>query len=262
MEVSMLNRKFIYFLLLLFGTAFFWAGGSNVTDLVKPKTMPSIPAISMEEKAPAGTWERIYRIIDLKSAVNTKIDKRSYVPLSEIPLTMQQAIIAIEDNRFYHHTGFDIEGILRASLVNLQTGQVTEGGSTITQQLVKNMFLSQDRTLIRKSEEFVLALDMEARYSKEEILEMYLNTIYFGSSAYGIKEASRIYFNKTPAKLTLPESAMLAGLPNAPSLYSPLVDFKAAKQRQAVVLSVMAKQGYIGNGQALEAKEAPLNLAK
>lgn len=257
----MFNRKFIYFLLLLFGGAFFWAGGTHIVDFIKPKTTPSIPVISME-KAPDGTWNRIYRIIALKSAVDAKLDKRNYVPLSEIPLTMQQAVIAVEDNRFYRHVGFDMEGILRASLVNLQNGEVTEGGSTITQQLVKNMFLSQDRTLVRKAEEFVLALDVEARYSKEEILEMYLNTIYFGSSAYGIKEASRVYFNKTPAKLTLAESAMLAGLPNAPSLYSPLVDFNAAKQRQAVVLSVMAKHGYIGNGQALEAKQVPLNLAK
>ena len=151
---------------------------------------------------------------------------------------------------------------MRASLVNLQYGEVTEGGSTITQQLVKNLFLSQDRSLNRKMEEFALAVDMEMRYSKEEILELYLNTIYFGSGFYGISEASMGYFAKMPNELTLAEAAMLAGLPNAPSVYSPYVDFNAAKKRQSVVLSRMADTGYITPTIANETKSAPIYLAE
>lgn len=175
---------------------------------------------------------------------------------------MQQAIIAVEDSRFYQHSGFDVEGILRATLVNVQTGSFAEGGSTISQQLIKNLFLSQERTLGRKAEEFILAIDIEMNYSKEEILEMYLNTIYFGSGAYGIGEASNIYFGKPPFHLNLAECAMLAGLPNAPSLTSPYVSFEAAKQRQAVVLAAMTRNGYIGPAQAQDAKLTPILLAK
>ncbi len=229
----------------------------------------SIPKFNV---IPAGTadtianvssaWGRVQRVIFLKSAVDAKLDKKSYIRLSDIPLPMQQAIIAVEDSRFYHHMGFDIEGILRAALVNVQTGSFAEGGSTITQQLIKNLFLSQERTMGRKIEEVILAIDIEMRYSKEEILEMYLNTIYFGSGAYGIGEASAIYFGKPPFHLNLAECAMLAGLPNAPSLTSPYVNFAAAKERQAVVLAAMSRNSYIGPAQAQEAKLTPILLAK
>ena len=170
-------------------------------------------------------------------------------------------MIAVEDNRFYSHHGFDVEGILRASLVNLQYGQIEEGASTITQQLVKNLFLSHERSFGRKAEELVLALDMEANYSKDEILELYLNTIYFGSNYYGIREASLGYFGKEPDKLALPEAAMLAGLPNAPSLYSPYVDFLMAKKRQFVVLEAMVRTGAISKDIAEDAKIKPIYLA-
>jgi penicillin-binding protein 1A len=174
---------------------------------------------------------------------------------------MQQAIIAVEDNRYYRHFGFDMEGIMRATLINMQAGSIAEGGSTITQQLVKNLFLTQERSLSRKTEEVILAIDLELRYSKEEILEMYLNTIYFGSGAYGIGEACQVYFAKSPADLNLAECALLAGLPNAPSLTSPYVDFSAAKQRQSVVLTAMMRNGYIGPKLAEESKLVPLLLA-
>ncbi|WP_378954987.1 transglycosylase domain-containing protein [Pelosinus sp. sgz500959] len=250
--------RLIIILLLLFALSFGWAGGTSFLQGL----LPTIPSSKIITKELSTSWERTYRVIALKSAVNSKLDQRNYIKIQYIPLTMQQTIIAVEDNRFYRHMGFDIEGILRAMLVNMQTGSFSEGGSTITQQLVKNLFLSQEKTYGRKVEEFVLAIDMELRYSKEEILEMYLNSIYFGSGAYGIGDAARIYFDKAPVNLNLAESAMLAGLPNAPSLYSPYVDFKAAKQRQAIVLSVMARNGYIGPQSAEEAKSVPIRLAK
>lgn len=249
------SGKFWLVILILFVAAFLWAGGGNLLEPLKPKIDPSV--ITAEN-----AWERVYRVFALKSAVQAKIDKQNYTRLQDIPITMQQAIIAVEDNRFYRHIGFDIEGILRATLVNLQTGSLQEGGSTITQQLIKNLFLTQERTWVRKFEEVILAVDMEARYSKEEILELYLNTIYFGSGGQGITKAAKVYFGKKPADLTLAESSLLAGLPNAPSLYSPYVDFSAAKQRQAVVLAAMVRYNYIGPATAAEAKLVPLRLAK
>lgn len=207
------------------------------------------------------TLNRLERIFFLKQAVNARINSANYVKLQDIPESMQQAVVAVEDRKFYNHWGFDMEGIFRASLVNLQYGQVREGASTITQQLVKNLFLSQEQTMGRKAEEFVLAMDMELNYSKDEILELYLNTIYFGSGYYGIKEASEGYFGKEPAMLALPESAMLAGIPNAPSLYSPYVDFMLAKKRQFIVLDAMTAAGYLRESVADDAKIKPIYLA-
>lgn len=252
----MRSGKFLLFLIIVFVAAFAWAGGGG---LLPQFTAPKMPAVKADADS---AWTRVYRVFALKSAVAATIDRKNYVPLKDIPLTLQQAIIAVEDHRFYRHIGVDIEGILRASLVNLQRGAIEEGASTITQQLVKNLFLTTEQTWGRKFEEVILALDMELRYSKEEILELYLNSIYFGSGAKGIGQAGKIYFAKKPSELTLAESALLAGLPNAPSLYSPYVDLGAAKQRQAVVLSAMAKYNYIGPATAQEAKQAPLRLAK
>lgn len=207
------------------------------------------------------TLNRLERVFFLKQAVNARINSANYVKLQDIPESLQQAVVAVEDRKFYNHWGFDMEGIFRASLVNLQYGQVREGASTITQQLVKNLFLSQEQTMGRKAEEFVLAMDMELNYSKDEILELYLNTIYFGSGYYGIKEASEGYFGKESAMLALPESAMLAGIPNAPSLYSPYVDFMLAKKRQFIVLDAMTAAGYLRESVADDAKIKPIYLA-
>ena len=211
--------------------------------------------------ASGGTMNRLERIVFFKEAVDKRINSADYVKLQDIPESLQQAVVAVEDRKFYNHWGFDMEGIFRASLVNLQYGEVKEGASTITQQLVKNLFLSQEQTMGRKAEEFVLAMDMELNYSKDDILELYLNTIYFGSGYYGIKEASEGYFGKEPAMLTLPEAAMLAGIPNAPSLYSPYVDFRLAKKRQLVVLDAMTAAGYLRESIAEDAKIKPIYLA-
>lgn len=245
--------RFLLFLSILFIICFWLGGGHTIINtpaeslstIVQDK-LPSTESLSEKQTTLLDTWERSTRIINLPSAVNKKINKIDhYVTIDNIGLPLQQAIIAVEDNRFYSHSGFDIEAILRASLVNLQFGQIEEGASTITQQLIKNLFLTQEQTLGRKAEEFILAVDLEARYPKDKILELYLNTIYFGSGFYGIHDAALGYFGKRPDELTLAEATMLAGLPNAPSIYSPYVDFQAAKYRQAIVLETMQKAGYI-----------------
>ncbi|VBB04873.1 transglycosylase [Lucifera butyrica] len=258
-------HRLIILLVILFFASFWWAGGNAILPAATSfkSDLPLQQTLTVSGHA-ATFGSRLYRIIFFKKAVAAKLApaKKDYVPLKNIPLPLQQAVIAVEDNRFYHHFGLDMEGIFRAALVNLQTGSVLEGGSTITQQLVKNLFLSQEQTMGRKLEEVLLALDMELHYSKDEILEMYLNTIYFGSNAYGIGPASHIYFAKPPSSLNLAECALLAGLPNAPSIYSPYVNYAAAKQRQAVVLAAMVRNGYIGPSLAQEARVAPLKLAR
>lgn len=194
--------------------------------------------------------------------VEDKLDKKNWVTLDGIPLYFQQAIISIEDNRFYQHAGIDLESVMRATLVNLQSGELVEGGSTITQQLVKNLFLTQDRTWSRKAFELPLTFLMENQFSKKEILEMYLNSIYFGSGAYGIGPAAKVYFAKTPDKLSLAEATLIAGLPAAPSLYSPLVDLPMAKQRQKIVLAAMVKHGYLNSSQAETIRNTPLKISQ
>lgn len=262
--------RFIFLLCLIFFLAFFLAGGTSVFsprtwqhfgDFL-PKLESQLPAIQQTtEPVPIGTVDRLSRIIFIRRAVASRINPDTYVKLRDIPVSLQHAVVAVEDNRFYSHHGFDPQGIMRATLVNLQYGQIEEGASTITQQLVKNLFLSHEQSFGRKAEELLLALDIEANYSKDEILELYLNTIYYGSNFYGIGPAAEGYFGKRPADLQLPEAAMLAGLPNAPSLYSPYVDFMMAKKRQFIVIDAMVRSGYLDEHEAESAKIKPIYLA-
>ncbi len=152
--------------------------------------------------------------------------------------------------------------IARATAVNVEAGEIEEGASTITQQLAKNLFLSPEQTFTRKFEELLFAVNIERKFSKDQILEMYLNTIYFGSNFYGIYDASHGYFGKEPKDLSPAESAMLAGLPNAPSLYSPYVDFKLAKKRQLVVIDSMIRDGKMTEQEAENARIEEIVLAE
>ena len=178
----------------------------------------------------------------------------------KMPRLVQKAFIAAEDRRFYSHDGIDPVGILRAVGRNISQGSVEEGASTITQQLARMVFLSQDRTLMRKLKEAALAGKIERQLSKEQILEQYLNFVYLGSSAYGVSDAAWVYFSKTPDQLTLPEAALIAGLPPAPTVYSPLVNPDLALKRRAIVLRRMREAGFIDDRQLLEAQNAPLVL--
>lgn len=201
----------------------------------------------------------LYEVIDPHGG------KHIPLPLTEIPLVLQQATIATEDASFYTNPGVDLRAILRAVWINLRGGEVLSGGSTITQQLARNLLLSPEeryeRTLVRKLRESVLAWRLARRHSKDEILELYLSEIYYGNFAYGVEAAAQAYFGKSAAELDLAEAALIAGLPQAPSLHNPLVDPQAARDRQAVVLDLMVKAGYITPDQATLAETEPLRFA-
>ena len=172
--------------------------------------------------------------------------RRRMIPLSGVPELVIQAFLAAEDDTFYEHSGIDYLSIVRAAWANLRAGGETrQGASTITQQMVKQMLLSPERTYRRKSRELILARRIEERFSKEEILFLYLNQIYFGSGAYGISEAARTYFGKEVAGLTVNEAALLAGLPKAPSRYSPFLHPPRAEERRLYVLERMREEGFI-----------------
>lgn len=167
------------------------------------------------------------------------------VTLDELPGYVPQAFMAIEDHRFFEHDGVDLQGVFRALLVNLRAGGVEQGGSTLTMQLIKNLVLSPEQTIRRKVQEMRLALALERRLTKEEILELYLNRVYLGEQAYGIEAASQRYFNKPASELTLQEAALLAALPKAPSRLAPTVNLDAAQARAENVLQAMLNQGHI-----------------
>lgn len=171
--------------------------------------------------------------------------RQSFVPLKQLPDTYLQAVVAAEDHRFYSHGGVDWIAIARAVLNNLKAGEIVEGGSTITQQLARNMYFTQEETLKRKAAELFTAFRLESQCSKDEILELYVNVIYFGEGYYGIGEACRGYFEKEPSQMTQQECMMLAGVPNAPSVYAPTVNPELARERQEQVESCMEEYGYL-----------------
>ncbi|QDZ01870.1 penicillin-binding protein [Nitratireductor mangrovi] len=183
------------------------------------------------------------------------------VGLHEMSPYIPQAVIAIEDRRFYSHFGVDPLGLARAMFANIVEGRLVQGGSTLTQQLAKNLFLEPDRTIERKVQEVLLALWLEHRHTKAQILEMYLNRVYFGSGSYGVEAASRRYFNKSAREVSLPEAALLAGLLKAPSRLSPARDPKAAEARAQLVLAAMNDQGLINGRELTTAMSAPATRA-
>ena len=188
--------------------------------------------------------------------------KRVPVPLHMTPDYFRQAVVATEDRQFYEHTGVDLRGILRAIIRDIRAGEFVEGASTITQQLAKTLFLTPRKSITRKLKEAFLAFQIERRYTKDEILELYLNQVYFGSGAYGVQAAARTFFGKPANELTLAECALIAGMPKSPSRYSPLVNSSLALKRRAVVLKQMARNGMISREQLTAAGSSPLNLAK
>jgi len=190
------------------------------------------------------------------------VEKRVLVPLSKIPVDLQNAVIAIEDQRFFKHWGADLHAIARAMLSNLKHRQIVEGGSTVTQQLAKALFLTREKTIERKIKELLVSIQLEKNYTKEEILQLYLNQIYFGQGSYGVQEAANIYFGKDVQELNLAESAMLAGLPRAPNRYSPFVDAANAYGRRATVLHRMVECGFITKDEEESANEYPLPLER
>lgn len=182
------------------------------------------------------------------------------VKINEVPEHLKKAFIAIEDQYFYQHRGINIRSIIGAIWTDLQHGKYRRGASTITQQLVKLAFLSPEKTLKRKAQEAWLAIQLERHYTKDQILEFYLNEVYFGHSAYGVESAAQVYFGKNVGDLTLAESAILAGIPKSPKYYSPYLNYDNAKSRQKVILNTMASLGFISQEEAEKAKNEELNL--
>ncbi len=245
-------RLFLVLIILLAVLGFFSFLGLVVVSLHQ------MPAWSMEDLDPGSAtvlYDRDGRLITRIGAEN-----RESVPLKSIPPVVRDAFIAIEDVRFYEHPGVDLRAIARAAWNNLRGGRVVEGGSTITQQLVKNSFLKPERTWQRKIQEVVLALMVERRFTKDEILEMYLNRIYLGEGAYGVQAAAQVYFGKNVSDLNLPEAALLAGLTKAPSLYSPFRNPEAALERRNLVLDNMLKYNLITPAQHKAARATPVRL--
>ncbi len=173
------------------------------------------------------------------------IEKRYPVSIKKMPYYLKAALIATEDKKFYKHFGFDIKGIFRAAVKNVIAGKFVEGASTITQQLAKTLFLTREKNLSRKLNEFVLSIQLERRYTKNEILEFYLNQVYFGSGAYGVESAAKIYFNRSVSELNLNQCALIAGMPKSPSRYSPLNNINMAKKRRNIVLLQMMQDKII-----------------
>lgn len=204
-------------------------------------------------------------IYDIKGTLLTRIHdeaNREVVPLDNISPNLKRAVLAIEDSHFYLHHGINPGGVMRALVANLEQGETVEGGSTLTMQLVKNLFLSPNRSFSRKAAEAVLAIRMEQILEKNEILEFYLNQVYWGHNLYGVETASQSYFNKPSSELTLAEAAMLAGIIQAPEEYSPFVNYPLAKQRQAVVLGRMRALKWITAEEEAKARQQPLLVGR
>ena len=206
-----------------------------------------------QEEWPAPV-QKFFLALNMEEVIDPLRENPNWVKLADIPKNMQNALIAIEDHKFYEHDGISPEGILRAILANIKEGEIEQGGSTLTQQFVKNTFLTHEQTMERKIEEAILSVVLEDKYSKDEILEMYLNTTYFGAGATGIHQASKVYFDKHVSRLSLEEAAVLAALPYAPSALNPLEHPIECKQRQMLVLNAMAKHGFITQDVADETK--------
>jgi penicillin-binding protein 1A len=220
----------------------------------------TLPSYEMLKQTPNGQMIRVHAA-DGTVIVSLGPSFGSWLGYRDIPTIMTSAMVAVEDRRFRIHPGVDPIGIARSVMVRFQSGRFRQGGSTITQQLARNIFLTSDKTWTRKAREIILALAMERKFSKDQILELYLNRVYFGGGAYGIDAASRKFFGHPATELSVAEAAIIAGLVKAPSNYSPTADAKAAITRARVVLGVMAENGVLTPVQAQKADPALVKLA-
>ena len=200
----------------------------------------------------------MYENVTSKESLEEKVKKikeyDNFVSIEDVPDTYKNATIAIEDHRFYSHHGIDIITTLRSLITDIQNKKITNGGSSITQQVARNLYFTQEKSFIRKIAELFVAVDLENNYKKDEILEMYLNIIYFGDGYTGLKQASYGYYRVAPKQLSLYEQTILAGIPNAPSIYSPNANADLAIKRQGKVLDAMVKYGYLTKDEATEIK--------
>ena len=221
-----------------------------------------IPSLADQHQVSLAQTSSIYDADGNLLAYLHGVENRTVISGRLIPQVMRNAMVAIEDERFYRHAGVDLESVVRALVSNVSAQRTTEGFSTITMQLVGNLYLDRtDMSFNRKFDEMALAWQLERRYSKEEILDLYLNTVYFGSNAYGVEAAAKTYFNKEPGQLTLPEAALIAGLPQAPTGFSPRKHPERAIARRNLVINSMLKNGFITDSEAEAALLTPIDLA-
>lgn len=192
------------------------------------------------------------KVVEIKS-------KNNYTSINELPQIYIDAVVAVEDHRFFQHNGIDIVSISRAIFNDIKAMKFVEGGSTITQQLAKNAYFTQEKNITRKIAEVFMAFEFERNYSKNDILEFYLNTSYFGEGCYTVKDASKVYFSKEPIDMTDYEAIMLAGIPNAPSVYAPTVNLNLAKERQLQVIQKMIKYEVLTEEEAKKILEGENN---
>lgn len=245
-----LSKKFI-FIFVLVGALFGTIGGFVYWAL---SDLPRVNAI--EEYVPAES-SRVYSS-DGKILAEFYYERRTFVPHYKIPDHVKKAFVAIEDVRFYSHPGVDFIGVLRALVQDIRAGGMVQGGSTITQQLAKMLFLKPEKSIMRKIKEAVLSLQIERRYTKDEILGIYLNQAYFGTRAFGIEAASQAYFGKPVTELSVGEGALLATLPKAPSQYSPFRNPEKSGERRTSVLNIMLRHKFITSAQYEHALQEPL----
>jgi penicillin-binding protein 1A len=221
-----------------------------------------IPSLNDQHQVSLAQTSSIYAADGTPLAYLHGVENRTVISGNQIPAVLRNAVVAIEDERFYQHQGVDLESFARALVTNVNSQRTTEGFSTITMQLVGNLYLDRtDMSFKRKFNEMCLAWQLERRYSKEEILDLYLNTVYFGSNAYGVEAAAKTYFNKEPAQLTLAEAALIAGLPQAPTGYSPRKHLDKALARRNLVIERMQQNGFITESEAEGALLTPIQLA-
>lgn len=233
-----------------------WIGIRQITAALK-----DMPKLSLDKPIESAQTSKIYASDGTLLADFFAEQNRVLIPLSDISLHLQHAVVAIEDERFYEHQGVDLKAIARALYINLRSGRVVEGGSTISQQYVKNSFVTPEKTMSRKIKEAVLAYQLEKTFSKKKILEKYLNTIYFGQSVYGTQTAAQFYFGKDAKDLNLEDSALLAGLIRSPGRYSPLTEPEKALARRNTVLRRMAELGFITEDEAQVTMALPLKIS-
>jgi penicillin-binding protein 1A len=247
------------------GTLFYWGTVGGVWALIFLVAFFAVFATDLPSTASLDTVDRQPSISYLdRSGALVAVRGSQFAPpaaLDELPDYVPAAFIAIEDRRFWYHPGFDPIGITRSMVTNLKAGRTVQGGSTITQQLARNLFLTQKQTIRRKVQEIILAVWLEMKFTKKEILALYLNRVYFGAGAYGIEAASQRYFNKPAAQLTVGEAALLAGLMKGPSRYSPLSDATRAERRATVVLNEMVETKAITPAQRDAAFREPVRVS-
>ena len=259
MEMSKKRGCLKIFLVFLFSSVFLLLLVAFIVGLIYLNSLPSLEALT---PSPLAQTSRVYAIDGTLIAEFHAEENREIIDFSDMSQHLKNAIISVEDKRYYEHQGVDYRRIIGAAIADIRAGDLSQGASTITMQLAKNIYFSPEKTWRRKINEAAISIQLERHYTKDKIMEMYLNTIYFGSGAYGVEKASQVYFGTSAKELTLPQAALLAGIIRAPEIYSPFNSIEKATDRRNLVLKLMYEQGFIENSQYLKALDSPVVLSE